>query len=382
MLKISEKVEFVSPDTLKPDPNQPRKTFEQEVIDSLAQTILSQGIISPIEVDEHNIVVTGEIRWRASKKAKVPTIPIRRIYELKSDERLERQLVENLHRKDIPYNERDKAIYQLFMTGRYGKPHTGQGKDNEGVITKLAEAIGLSISVTSDILEAQEFRKRTSSVTQKVPTTVIAETRGLSDDTRVKLIEATKEERKEKPSQVAIRKAVKVAKEAPERVRNDFLKGELTLEKAVEMTDVAKKAPEPLKEAIAKREIEPEKAKKAVKLYEELKEKGVELEPARISMHVEQLKKEEKATRAQEKVLEESAKEVLTGKKEAFDVLFQERGKRFVREVKDVAWKVQGWDIHTMSQVGADSWKEASPYFKQIRDQMDFLLRASPLKEK
>lgn len=197
MLKISEKVEFVSPTTLKPDPKQPRKTFEPEAIDSLAQTILSQGIIAPIEVDENNVVVTGEIRWRASKKAKVPTIPIRRIYDLKPDERLERQLVENLHRKDIPYNERDAAIYQLFMTGRYGKPHSGQGKENEGVVSKLADAIGLSVNRVSDILEAQEFRQRTSSVTEKVPTTVIAETRGLPDNTRVKLIEVTREKRKQ-----------------------------------------------------------------------------------------------------------------------------------------------------------------------------------------
>ncbi len=124
------------------------------------------------------------------------------------------------------------------------------------------------------------------------PTTVIAETRGLPDETRVKLIEATKEERKEKPSQVAIRKAVRVAKEADERVRNDFLKGELTLDKAVEMTEVAKKAPEPLRQAIAKKEIEPEVAKKAVKLYEELKHEGVELDPNKVSLHVEELKKE------------------------------------------------------------------------------------------
>jgi hypothetical protein len=146
--------------------------------------------------------VTGEIRWRASQKAKVPTIPVRRIYGLMADERLERQLIENLHRKDLPYTERDEAIYKLFMTGRYGKPHSGNGVKNEGVVNKLAEAIGLSQNRVSDILEAQEFRKRTLSVTDKVPTTVIAETRGLPDETRVKLIELTKEKIKEKPSQV------------------------------------------------------------------------------------------------------------------------------------------------------------------------------------
>lgn len=382
MLKVSEKVEFVSPTSLKPDPKQPRKTFETETIDSLAQTILSQGIIAPIEVDENNVVITGEIRWRASKKAKVPSIPVRRIHDIKPDERLERQLVENLHRKDIPYNERDEAIYKLFVSGRYGKPQSGQGKEDEGVITKLAEAIGLSRSRVSDILEAQQFRKRTSSVTDEVPTTVIAETRGLPDDTRVKLIEVTKEKRKQKPSQVTIRKAVKVAKEAPSPISSSFLKGELTLDEAVEITEVAKKAPEPLKEAIAKKEVEPERAKKAVKLYEELKEEGVELDPSRVSLHVEELKKEARLDKAQERLRTETYKDIIKGEKESVDTIFRERGRMFVNEVKDVAWKVKGWGIPHMKVVGAENWKEAQKYFKQIYDHMEMLLRASPYEKK
>jgi ParB/RepB/Spo0J family partition protein len=379
-LKISEKVEFLAPASLKPDRNQPRKTFDQEVIGSMAQTILTQGVIAPIEIDENSVVVTGEIRWRASQKAKVLTIPVRRIYDLKPDERLERQLVENLHRKDIPYAERDEAIYKLFMTGRYGTPHSGQGKDNEGVITKLAAAIGLSISHLSDILEAVEFRKRTSSVTQKVPTTVIAETRGLPDEERVKLLEVTKE--KEKSSQVTIRKAVRVAKEAPEEIKRSFLKGELTLDKAAEISEVAKKAPEPLRKAIAKREVEPEKAKKAVKLYEELERKGVELEPSRVSRDVEEMKKEARMDKAQEKLRIETHKDIITGEKESLDTVFRERGKMFVSEVKEVTWKVKGWGLPHMKVVGAENWKEAQKYFKQIYDHMEMLLKASPYEKK
>jgi ParB/RepB/Spo0J family partition protein len=382
MLKISEKVEFLPATSLKPDRNQPRKTFDQEVIDSMAQTILTQGVIAPIEIDENSVVVTGEIRWRASQKAKVPTIPVRRIYDLKPDERLERQLVENLHRKDIPYAERDEAIYKLFMTGRYGKPHSGQGKDNEGVITKLANAIGLSRERTSNIIEAVEFRKRTSFVTNEVPTTVIAETRGLPDEERVKLLELTKEEVKEKPSQVAIRKAVRVAKEAPEAIKSSFLKGEISLEKADEITEVARKAPESLKKAIAKREIEPEKARQAVKLYEELKEKGVELEPSRVSRHVEEMKKEARMDKAQERLRTETHKDLITGEKEGLDAVFRERGKMFVSEVKDVAWKVKGWGLPHMKVVGAENWKEAQKYFKQIHDHMEMLLKASPYEKK
>jgi spore photoproduct lyase len=312
-MKVSDKVEFLPTNSLRPDPNQPRKTFDQEAVDSMAQTILSQGIIAPIEVDENNVLVTGEIRWRASQKANVPTIPVRRIYDLKPDERLERQLVENLHRKDIPYPERDEAIYKLFMTGRYGKPHSGQGKDNEGVITKLADAIGLSPNRVSDILEAVEFRKRTSSVTDKVPTTVIAETRGLPDETRLKLIEVTKEEVKEKPSQVTIRKAVRIAKEAPQPIKDSFLKGELSLEKATEITEVAHEAPEPIKHAMAEEKITTEQAKEATELYKRLRERGTEISEEKLENQIEEMSKERRFLERRKKTTIGKMRKVLSG---------------------------------------------------------------------
>ena len=77
----------------------------------------------------------------------------------------------------MDYNERDEKIYELYMSGRYGEPHSGQGKAGQGTITKLAKSIGLSRNRVSNIIEAIEFRKRaTSSVTDEAPPTVIAET--------------------------------------------------------------------------------------------------------------------------------------------------------------------------------------------------------------
>jgi len=58
---------------IKPDPDQPRKTFNEDDIVATAFTIESQGLINPIEIDENNMIVTGEIRWRASKLAGVYT---------------------------------------------------------------------------------------------------------------------------------------------------------------------------------------------------------------------------------------------------------------------------------------------------------------------
>lgn len=313
-MKISDRVEFLSASDLKPDRNQPRKSFNDEVIQDMAETILTQGIIAPIEIDENNVIITGELRWRASRKAGVPTIPCRRIYEISKDERLERQLVENIHRQGLDYTERDEKIYELYMSGRYGEPHKGQGKDNEGAMTNLSKALGLSVKTVSDIIEAIEFRARTSSVPKKVTTTVIAETRGLPDETRVKLLEKVAEgEVKQRPSQTEIRQAVKVVQEAPERVKKRFLEGELPLEKAVEITEVAKEAPEPIRQAVADERITTEQARETTELYRKLRERGTEIPDKRIEDQIEDLSRERRFLEHRKKSAIGKMRKVLSG---------------------------------------------------------------------
>ena len=314
-MRVSDKVEFLPINSLKPDPNQPRKTFDKEKLDETAQTILAQGIIAPIEIDENNMIITGELRWRASKLAGVPTVPCRRIYGATPDDRLERQLIENIHRQDLDYKERDQKIYELYLSGRYGEPHTGQGKAGEGPMTKLASALGLSVKTVSDIIEATEFRIRTSSVPKKVPTTLIAETRGLPDETRVKILDkVAKKELKQRPSQTVVRKAVKVVKEAPEPVKERFLEGELPLEKAVEIMEVAKEAPEPIKKAVTEEKITPEQAKEATELFEAVKKREGEIPEARVEAQVEELTKEKRFLERRKKRTTTKLRKVLVGK--------------------------------------------------------------------
>jgi ParB/RepB/Spo0J family partition protein len=361
-------------DSLKPDPNQPRKTFPAEVIENIALTIKRQGTINPIEVDDENVIITGEVRWRGAKKAGLKTIPIKRISKITPQERFERQMVENLHHSVLEPKEREEAIYSLYKSGRYGSPI----RSDRGTISRLANALGYTSGTISIIIEAKEARQRLS-VPDDVPTTMIGETAGLDDRTRVELLKKIqKGEIKQTNSQTQLREAVKIVKRAPEPIKKKFLEGEIRQEEAQRIVDVYEKAPEPLRKAIARGEVEPEKAERAVKLYEKLAKDGVDIEATRVSIHVEELKKETRADKAQAKILEETAKEVLTGRKEAFDTMMMERGHAFVREVRDVAWKVKGWGIPTMMRVGVKSWKEAQVYFKQIREQMDFLLRAEP----
>jgi ParB family chromosome partitioning protein len=82
----------------------PRRIFEDEPLKELAESIRSQGILSPLLVrplNEHGFeIVAGARRYRAAQMAQVPTVPVR-IVNLTDAETLEAQLVENLMRRDV-----------------------------------------------------------------------------------------------------------------------------------------------------------------------------------------------------------------------------------------------------------------------------------------
>ncbi len=99
-------------DAIQPDPNQPRKTFSQETLEELAESIRQDGVIQPIEVTEiranQYMIVHGERRWQAARLAGLETIPAvvrRRNYD--ETTRFVRQLVENIQREDL--NDVDRA---------------------------------------------------------------------------------------------------------------------------------------------------------------------------------------------------------------------------------------------------------------------------------
>ena len=105
-------------DTIVPDPDQPRRTFPEEGLQELADSIRQDGVIQPIEViqvspDEYRIV-HGERRWRAAQLVELETIPAvvrRRDYDEVT--RFVRQLVENIQREDL--NDVDRAAGLLRL---------------------------------------------------------------------------------------------------------------------------------------------------------------------------------------------------------------------------------------------------------------------------
>lgn len=87
-----------------PNPTQPRKEFDEEALDELADSIRQLGVIQPVTVrkaaDDKYILISGERRWRAAQRADLESLPayIREV----DDENLHAMaLVENIQRQDL-----------------------------------------------------------------------------------------------------------------------------------------------------------------------------------------------------------------------------------------------------------------------------------------
>lgn len=98
------------------NPNQPRKIFNDEQINELAQSISNCGLIQPIitvKRDGRYMIVSGERRWRACKKAGLKKVPII-IRNYTDSEIAEVALIENLQREDLNPIESAQAIKELI----------------------------------------------------------------------------------------------------------------------------------------------------------------------------------------------------------------------------------------------------------------------------
>jgi ParB family chromosome partitioning protein len=105
-------------DAIVADPDQPRRTFPDEGLVELSDSIRQEGVIQPIEVTETGAeeykIVHGERRWRAALLAGLETIPaVVRRHDYDTITRLVRQLVENMQREDL--NDVDRAAGLLRM---------------------------------------------------------------------------------------------------------------------------------------------------------------------------------------------------------------------------------------------------------------------------
>lgn len=110
MMKISD---------IEPNREQPRKNFDKEALQELADSIKQFGIIQPIVVqkkDDYYEIIAGERRWRAAKLAKLKEVPVI-IKEYSNREVMEIALIENIQRKDL--NPIEEALAYKSLIDEY-----------------------------------------------------------------------------------------------------------------------------------------------------------------------------------------------------------------------------------------------------------------------
>ena len=114
----NEKVEEIKLDTIRPNPYQPRKEFDETALAELAESIKLNGVFQPIILRKSTVkgyeIIVGERRVRASRLAGKETIPaIIRVFDEQA--MIEVAILENLQREDLsPLEEAD--AYQTMMT--------------------------------------------------------------------------------------------------------------------------------------------------------------------------------------------------------------------------------------------------------------------------
>ncbi|MCK0171036.1 ParB/RepB/Spo0J family partition protein [Aliiroseovarius sp. S1123] len=129
---------------IKPNPEQPRRTFTQEQLDDLAASVKEKGVIQPLivrprpGVEGEYEIVAGERRWRASQMAKLHQLPVV-IREYSDTEALEVAIIENIQRADL--NAIEEAAGYRDLMDRFG--HTQE---------KVSEALGKSRSHIANLL--------------------------------------------------------------------------------------------------------------------------------------------------------------------------------------------------------------------------------------
>lgn len=104
---------------IQPNPDQPRKAFDEEELANLADSIRKEGLLQAIIVrpkDGKYQIVAGERRWQASKIAGLESVPVR-IVEMDDEQALRIALVENLQRSDLNAMEEARGYKDLMAKG-------------------------------------------------------------------------------------------------------------------------------------------------------------------------------------------------------------------------------------------------------------------------
>ena len=111
------RIETIPLREIEPDPDQPRKTFDEETLSELSASIAEHGLLQPIAVRHRAVggylIVAGERRWRACRMAGLTEVPAI-VKDVTDEQAMELALVENLQREDLDPVEEAAGIRELM----------------------------------------------------------------------------------------------------------------------------------------------------------------------------------------------------------------------------------------------------------------------------
>ena len=134
-------VRDISIDEIDPNASQPRRDFDKEALEQLADSIRGAGVLSPILVVENGMryrIVAGERRYRAARLAGLETVPCI-VRSMTNEQQMEAALIENLQRQDLNPIEEAAAIRSLMQECGYTQEQAARklGKSRPAIANAL-----------------------------------------------------------------------------------------------------------------------------------------------------------------------------------------------------------------------------------------------------
>ena len=154
--EIGERVVYIDLSSIMANPNQPRKSFDEDSLNDLAESIKSQGVIQPIIVEEYApgkfSIIAGERRFRAAQIAGLKNIPsiVKNLGEI---QRMEVSLIENVQRENLNPVEEAFAYQYLIQKSGYTQEEVAKkvGK-SRSAITNSIRLLNLPDTIKDDLI--------------------------------------------------------------------------------------------------------------------------------------------------------------------------------------------------------------------------------------
>lgn len=156
--KLQPQIKYIPITDIRPNPYQPRKSFNQKSLEELSQSIKSYGIIQPISVRQLNDdvyeLIAGERRLRASELAELMEIPAI-VVEYRDKESAVIALMENLQREDLNFIEEADGYNNLIVDHGFTQQEIAEkmGKSQSTIANKL-RLLKLPEDIKRDLIES------------------------------------------------------------------------------------------------------------------------------------------------------------------------------------------------------------------------------------